>query len=63
MDPEIQSARSYQLLRLTRRYLELDMFSSLRNHNDATLALGRKALLDWEKDLKVRLVAPASGLP
>ncbi|KAJ3540473.1 hypothetical protein NMY22_g4276 [Coprinellus aureogranulatus] len=52
MDPEMHSDRAYQLLRLTRRYLELDMFASLRNHNEATLTLGRKALLDWDKELK-----------
>lgn len=50
---ESEAARAYQLLRLMRRYLELDMFSSLRNHSDATLELGRRALLDWEKELMV----------
>ncbi|KAH6885699.1 hypothetical protein BKA70DRAFT_1236963 [Coprinopsis sp. MPI-PUGE-AT-0042] len=51
-ESRIGSRRGYWLLCLTRAYLELDMYSSLRNHTETTLRQGRQALLKWEEILK-----------
>ncbi|KAH6880256.1 hypothetical protein BKA70DRAFT_1126649 [Coprinopsis sp. MPI-PUGE-AT-0042] len=48
----IGSRRGFHLLRLTRAYLNLDMYASLRNHTETTIRNGRKALLKWEEMLK-----------
>jgi hypothetical protein len=46
--------RGYQWLALARSYLELDMWSSLRNHTTTTIRMGRQELRRFDREAKVR---------
>ena len=45
--------RGYQLLKLMRSYLELDMYASLTVHTETTIQNGRQELLVFEKEVLV----------
>ena len=48
--------QGYQWLVLARSYLELDMWSSLRNHTTRTIRMGREELGRFDREARVRYI-------